>query len=409
MNTLLISCRNVFRNKRRTLFTTMSIVIGVASLLLFDGYIKYTLWGLRESTIKNGLGHVQITSNEQYFVSGSFDPFSYLLTQQDTIVKLLKNNKMVKNVVPQINFSGTVALNGKTGIVMVNASPPELTTELFGFRSIYEGRDLAEEEKYTVVIGEGVAKKMGAKIGDNLTLLSVTKGGGVNASDFEIVGFCKSGSRELDNIMVYTSLISVNEFLLINTVPLLIVSLDKTEYTDAFEKELRSVLKNAEISVSIRKWDQLADYYQAAKDLYENMLFVTRIIIMIVVIFVIINTMMMAVMERYREIGTLRAIGTKRNRIMLLFIFEGSIIGMLGGILGVLLGYVSAYFINNVIGGVYIPPPPGRSSGYYAMFTPAISYAISLVLTSCLVSFLASVYPAYKAAKMKIADALRFI
>lgn len=408
MNTFFLSCRNVFRNKRRTLFTTFSIVVGVASLLLFDGFVKYTLWGLRESTIKNGLGHLQITKNEKYFTSGSFDPFEYLLQNQDSVIKVLKQVPAVKKVVPQINFSGNISLNGKTGIVMINASPPELSTELFGFRSIVEGRDLNEDEMYTIILGDGVAKKMDAKIGDEVTVLTTVKGGGVNAVDFKVVGICTMGNRELDNIMVYTTLSSANEFLFINTVPLLIVVLDNTDNTAVVDKTLTEMLSKANLQVSIKTWDELADYYQQAKELYENMQFVTRIIIMAVVIFVIINTMTMAVMERFREIGTIRAIGTKKIRVMEMFVIEGSIIGILGGIAGVLLGFILSWGIN-LLGGVYIPPPPGRSSGYYAMFTPSISYAFSLILTSLLVSFSGSIYPSYKAIKMKIAESLRHV
>lgn len=118
--------------------------------------------------------------------------------------------------------------------------------------------------------------------------------------------------------------------------------------------------------------------------------------------------MTMAVMERFREIGTIRAIGTKKIRVMEMFVIEGSIIGILGGIAGVLLGFILSWGIN-LLGGVYIPPPPGRSSGYYAMFTPSISYAFSLILTSLLVSFSGSIYPSYKAIKMKIAESLRHV
>jgi putative ABC transport system permease protein len=130
---------------------------------------------------------------------------------------------------------------------------------------------------------------------------------------------------------------------------------------------------------------------------------------MLVVIFTIVNTMTMAVLERTREIGTLRAIGTQKTGIMELFLAEGLWIGFFGGIFGVLMGLAGSSFINTALGGIYIPPPPGMAEGYQAFFVPAFATVWQNLLLAVTISVLASIYPALKGVKLKIAEALRYI
>ena len=409
MKTISLSLRNILRNKRRTILTLLSIIIGVVSLVLFDGFVNYTLWGLRESTIKNGVGHLQISTDEGYFLNGSFDPFSYVLPNQGELEEKLRAIPAVKEVVTSITFSGTLAGSEKSGIVMIQATDPEKSTSLLGFRSIVDGRDLCGGDTAKVVLAKGVARKLGAKVGDVLTLMSVTKGGGTNAIDVEVVGIASIGLREMDNIMVYMPLQAADQFLMIKNVPLLILVLEKTEYTDeTFAFIQQKIMPKLSSKIAVRKWNTIADYYTQVDGFYKQLLSIIRLIIVLVVVFTIVNTMTMSVFERTREIGTLRALGTTKGRVMVTFILEGIWIGLIGGVLGVGAGFGIAVLINTVFGGVYIPPPPGMAEGYQALFQPDASSIWRNILLSFSVAAIASIYPATKAVKLKIADALRY-
>lgn len=409
MKTISLSLRNILRNKRRTVLTLLSIVIGVVSLVLFDGFVNYTLWGLRESTIKNGVGHLQISTDEGYFLNGTFDPFSYLLPNQGELEEKLRSLPAVKDVVPSITFSGTLAGGEKTGIVMIQATDPEKSTSLLGFRSIIDGRDLVGGDTAKVVLAKGVAGKLGAKVGDVMTMMSVTKGGGTNAMDVEVVGIASMGLREMDNIMVYLPLQTANQFLMIQSVPLLILVLEKTEYTDEiFAFIQQKIMPKLSGKIAVKKWNDVADYYTQVDGFYKQLLSIIRLIIVLVVVFTIVNTMTMSVFERTREIGTLRALGTTKGGIMVTFILEGIWIGLIGGVLGVGAGFGIAALVNTVFGGIYIPPPPGMAEGYQALFKPDASSIWRNILLSFSVAAIASIYPATKAVKLKIADALRY-
>jgi len=408
--TLFLALRNLSRNKRRTILTLTAITIGVMALVLFDGFVRYTLWGLQESTIRNGLGHLQLATAEEYFTTGNFDPFSYLFPDPDAIIKKLKALPEVKEVVPQVTFSATLAGAEKSGIVMVQAVPAELSRSLLSFRHIIDGRDFTAADRYRVILARGVAEKIGAQIGDTLTMMAVTRNGGLNAADLEVIGIASLGLRELDNIQVYLDLPTAMDFLDIASVPLLIAVLEKTEETGAVQETVMQRLKpQLNQSLVVKTWEELADYYRQVQGFYRSLLRILRFIIMLVVIFTIVNTMIMAVLERTREIGTLRALGTQKTGIIGLFLAEGLWIGFFGGIAGVAMGLAVSSFINTVLGGLYIPPPPGMAEGYQAFFVPAFATVWQNLFLAMAVSVLASLYPALKGVKLKIAEALRYI
>ena len=305
MNTLLLALRNITRNKRRTLLTMTAIIAGIIALVLFDGFVRYTLWGLQESTIRNGLGHLQLATAEEYFTTGNFDPFSYLFPDPEAIIKKLKALPEVKEVVPQVTFSATLAGAEKSGIVMVQAVPAELSRSLLSFRKIVDGRDLTAADRYRVVLAKGVAEKIGAQVGDTLTIMAVTRNGGINAADLEVIGIASLGLRELDNIQVYLDLPTAMDFLDITSVPLLITVLEKTEETAAVQEIITRRFKpQLGQPLVVKAWEELADYYRQVREFYHTLLQIIRFIIMLVVIFTIVNTMTMAVWNG-PEIGTL--------------------------------------------------------------------------------------------------------
>ncbi|MEN2998845.1 MAG: FtsX-like permease family protein, partial [Brevinematia bacterium] len=141
---------------------------------------------------------------------------------------------------------------------------------------------------------------------------------------------------------------------------------------------------------------------------YQSILNMVLTIVLFVVIFAIANTITMNIYDRFREIGTIRAIGAKRKTVVLQFVLESGLMGVIGTILGLLVGGVMALTIN-LSGGIYIPPPPGNVEGYYAFIKPNPLDVTVYCLLFLLVSVIASLLPAYKASRMNIVDALRTV
>ena len=408
MNTLKLAIRNVFRNHRRTLLTLFSIASGIAAILLYQGFVTYSMWGLRESTIRSGVGHIQVSTEDAFFLEGNFDPFSFLLPDESDLARKITAIPHVKAVVPKLSFSATLSSGEKSGIVIAEAVPVDDATSILSFRRVIEGRDILASGAAEVVLAEGVARKLQARVGDRLTMLATSRGGGMNAVDLQVVGISSSGIGAIDNISIYLELATAKELLNVETVPQLIVTLDETERTEQVRRSLEGLRLSDGRPLAVRTWEQLADFYRQAKGFYASLVEVIKAIVIAVVVFSIVNTMLMTVFERFREIGTLRAIGTRKRGIMALFLAEGAVLGVLGGFFGVLVAVLAAWVLNR-LGGIHISPPPGMSQGYTAEFWITWRSALEGFLIAVVVSTVSSIYPSRKAVRISIADALRYL
>ena len=168
---------------------------------------------------------------------------------------------------------------------------------------------------------------------------------------------------------------------------------------------LRSVQALLSKDFVVIPWYEAADFYNKTVRLFSRQVLVMKLIIALVVILSISNTMMMAVMERISEIGTMMALGVRRARVLSRFLVEGLFIGVIGCAAGMLLGYLLAAGISKV--GIPMPPPPGMARSFVGeiLVTPGLVFdAVLLALATALI---ASAYPAWKASRMVIADALR--
>jgi putative ABC transport system permease protein len=185
----------------------------------------------------------------------------------------------------------------------------------------------------------------------------------------------------------------------------LVVLLDKTKDTDRVKAALEKQFKTNGDGLEVIAWHEMADFYNKTVELYNSQFFVLKLIIGIVVVLSIFNTMNMSVMERIGEVGTIMALGTRRSGVVRLFIIEGLILGILGGLIGIAAGYALARIISFI--GIPMPPPPGATMTWTATIAvvPEIfAFVFALAIATSLFS---SVYPAIKASKLEISEALR--
>lgn len=404
-----LAFRNTFRNRRRTFLTLLSIGVGVAAIVLYQGFVAYSMWGLQESTIRNGLGHLQIATSEDYFETGEYDPYKFLMSDYKETAEVIASISKVKGVIPKISFPATLASGDKSGIGMIHATPSSKSFELLSFRHIVRGRDISESHSYEIIIGQGLAKKLNVKVNDTITLMGVMKGGGLNAMDITVVGIASSGIRDIDNFYAYIDLETAKAFLGIESVPQLIILLEKTEYlTNTYTTIMQKINFGANKKLVAKKWMDLSDYYMQVKTFYQNLLDVVQFIVVTIVIFTIVNTMTMSVLERVRETGTLRTLGAKKKTVIAMFLQEAAIIGFVGGLAGVGLGLLLSLIINQ-LGGIYIPPPPGMSEGYFALFKPPSTVLFEAFGLAFFISIIGAILPAIKSIRYSIADSLRHV
>jgi putative ABC transport system permease protein len=405
---LKIAFLNVLRNRRRTLITVLAIVFGSLSLIVFGGFVESMYDGLRESMIRSQLGHLQIYK-KGYSEFGSLEPEKYLLTAREveTIMKTVEQQPGVEIVTSRLNFSGLLS-NGKVSAgVFGMGMDAEKESLMNSSVRIVEGEDLFAEDLESALIGTGLATSMNVKTGDWLTLLSTTASGAVNAVDIHVAGIITTGMKEIDDRFIRANLAQIQSLMQTDSLTRVIVLLDKTEHTEPVRARLQQVFQNQRLAVEIKSWSDLADYYHKVVSMFNNVFGFIKVIVVVIVILGIANTMMMAVMERTSEIGTIRALGNTRREILGLFLTEAVYLGLIGGLIGIVAGILAAKGIT--AGNLMMPPPPGGTTGFPIRILLVPRLLWEALWLGIMASVVSSLYPAIKASRLKIVDAIRFI
>ena len=405
---LLLAFKNVFRNRRRTAMTLVMVGGGVAGLLLVGGFFASMFMRLRESTIHDGLGHLQIY-NAEHFRRDEVHALDTGVGNWQQIASLVSTNQHVLGVAPRIDFYGMLSNGMKSSVFMGTAVDPKAEKGMGFVLNITSGRDLdsGPGPEVEALIGAGVARSMNVKVGDGLTLLTVTSDGALNGIDVQIVGIVSTGTKEIDDRYLRITLPSAQRLLQSNRITNLVVGLDKTENTDAVYAELGSRLQGLSQDLTIKKWIELAAYYKQVRTLFSGIFIFLGIIVFFMVVMSGANTLLMAMFERTREIGTMLAMGTPRSWIVGLFILEATLTGALGALLGIVVGNVLGSILNHL--GLHLPPAPGHTDpfSFTVLHVPSLMIASSLLLVFTLA--LASILPAIRASRMQIAEALTHV
>lgn len=402
----LLALRNIFRNKRRTAITFMAIITGVTGIIVFGGFVEYSYWGLRESTIRSQLGHIQLYK-KGYSEKGVADPGKYLISNPDDVGKEISLIPDVEMVAKRLTFSGLVSSGEKTLICNGIGIDPDSEKDMSGFEKIVDGVQITSENMDGGVVGVELMKALGANVGDYLTILTTTVDGVISALDFKVVGVAQTGQKEYDSVFIKLPIKFVWNLLNTNSAEKIIVLLKDTEDVNKATAILDDIIKEKELDIEYKIWRDLAVFYHQVVDLYTIIFSVMKVIIGLIVFFSIANTMIMSIFERVREIGTLRAIGVTKGGITQLFIIEGLLMGIIGGLVGIGVGILTAFIIN-LSGGINIPPPPGMTMGLTVEILIVPDVLLFSFLLTVIVAVFSSLYPAFKASRLKIVNALQY-
>lgn len=414
MRTLLMAFRNIYRNKRRTLFTLLSIVLGIAGLVVFQGYIQSQMLGFRKYVVQNGLGHIQVAQSDKYFVEGEYNPFDYLIPDEANLTRELLGQAQVRSVIPALGFSGLAAFNDKTISLLLKAYPvdqayfsrqyddPADKGRSLVLGHLLSGTALTRNVTNGIMLGKKAASILKVKPGDVITILGLVRGGGMNGSDMTVMGIYE-GSGGSDKYFAFCSYDFAKTFLTVDSPSVLLVDLKDIKYTDKVAAGLRNSPYLA--NMKIKTWFELATYFRQVNTMYDTFLLVIRFILLLVTVFVIVNTMTMTVFERTREIGTLRSLGCTRLGILVLFVWEGLLMGLLGSIAGIALGF-GLCSLFNWAGGV-----PMNYEGHvlHVLFLPELANMLPNVIPVLIFSLLGSIPPALKASRLNIAETLHYV
>ncbi|MGA1863711.1 MAG: ABC transporter permease [bacterium] len=403
-----IAFRNILKNKRRSLVTLLAIAMGFAAVSLFQGYTNNIYKELRISAVsEEGLGHLTIYK-KGWSEKGKIEPDLYMFSKQEVrrIIELAKEEPEVILATPQIHISG-LASNGRISTIFIATGVVADDDRIIKGDRIeslpIKGDFLNDRDYYGVEMSEELAKMLSLKVGSDAVVMATTLDGQMNALNIQVSGIYNTGTEATNDKYIRFLLPLAQSLYDTEKADQIVVLLNDWKKTDQVRISLLRRLSEAGISCEIKTWNELSSYYRQVKQMFDMIFMFIYCIVLIIVIMSVINTMGTAVLERTREIGTLRALGIKQRGVNLLFAIEGAMLGFWGSIAGIVLNIAIWGFIL-MIKPTYIPP--GLSSPVPLVINLVPSFLFSLMVFLILLSLLAAILPARRAARLKVVDAL---
>jgi putative ABC transport system permease protein len=403
MIALTLALRNLWKNRRRSVATLLAIAVGFTAVNLFAGYIHVVYQSMRSSAIRSdGLGHVTI-AKRGFFARGSLDPARYIfsaaeLQRLDGVVQ----GPRVALISPRLAVSGLISNGRVSTIFIADGERPDDANALRQPAASVARLDPGKPN--SGLIGKRLAEMLGATSGSNLVVLTSTLAGQTNALDLDVAAIWDTGVEATNDKSLRLPLAFVQKLLDTDGASRVAVLLDD-DAADAerYRAELAPRLAAAGFDVDLKTWIELSSWYRQVKNLFDMIFIFVFSIVFVVVLMSIVNTLSMSVMERVREIGTLRALGMKKGGIVRLFAVEGALLGAIGCLAGAGLS-VSLATLINLAGISYTPPSSSAAVTLSVAVLPGMLLASASALA--LVAMLAALWPARRAAHIEIVDAL---
>lgn len=457
-----IALRNLLRNRRRSVTTLLAMIVGASSILIFGGFHANVGYGMQTGIVET-VGHLQI-QRKDFFRYGSGNPAAYGIVNYQEIIDILKKDPvlapMINVIMPTLQISG-IAGNFSAGVsrtvvgvgVIAEEQNKLLKWNDYEFPLVPRSSPLTGTSIDSAVIGIGVARVLQlcaplnvpecaqapkdnaasaaantpddiaalslleksdqpAKSPTQIEMLATNAHGAPNVASLNVVKAAPQGTKDLDDLYIGLHLPQAQRLVYGNAPPqatAIVVQLKHTDQVPAAREriaQLMATLKNQPLE--IQNFETLFPFYTQSIAMFNVLLGFVSVLIGSIVLFTVGNTMSMAVVERTVEIGTIRAIGLRRVGIRRLFVCEGLLLGIIGATLGVAISLVLAFAINHA-GITWIPPGYVQEVPLTVQLWGQNRLIFNCVIGLIIVAVVSAWWPANRASKMNIVDALRHV
>lgn len=402
MMRLKLAIRNITRHRLRSLLSISMIAGAVTAVILFQGFSSYSLTALKWIAAENQYGNMQIAA-QKYWTPGKENRAERLFLLSD-LDNLKTKFPQVERLSGRLSFFGLVS-NGdlSVGGKMIGVDPAGEPLFQKSMR-IIEGNFFGNEGQKEAMVGRLLAKQMNVNPGDNITVLTNTIDGIMNAMDLTVSGIFSAGIDEIDGQVIYLPLSITQEILDTKHVEIAVLKFKELDMAEASLAKINNELKATRPNLFARSWRELAVLFRQVDKFYGVQNRLIEAILLALMFLGILNTVSMTVVERTGEIGTLRALGESRKDIVSQFVLESIFLAVIGITCGVL---ISAGLIELVDSVKIMTEMPGASTPFqikiYFLFSSVI-YASTLASVTTVI---ATLIPALRASRMDIVEALR--
>lgn len=397
--------RNLGRNFRRTLVTALSIAFGFAAIALFAGYTKTVYRGLAEQAIHGELlGHLTIIK-KGLRREGRLHPEKYLLNSDDIgrMSGIVHQSSPDAHVAPRLAVSGLLSNGRVSTIFLAEGITPADMEKLRGPRIRASGA-LSGESSNGVTLARGLAEMLGLKETSDASVLVSTVQGQANALDVSVIDTFSTGNASTEDKFMFMPLqLAQTLYDVEGQADRLTVLLPDAAQTEELRTVLRSALAKAGYEVEVETWQELSAFYRQVKSLFDMIFSFLLAIVIAIIVMSITNAMSMSVIERTREIGTLRAIGVRRLGVVSLFVTEAFLLVLVASVAGLVLTTLLSIGINSSE-IVYRPPNSTDEVPLLIGFDTAKVLVTGILLS--MLGVLAAYIPARRAAARPMIDSL---
>jgi len=403
---LKLAVRNVFRNTRRSLLTGTSIMFSVAILIFAWAFIEGTIKDMSNAYIQFQSGHIRVLT-EEFAKQERMFPLQYSIPNYLTVQEKITAIPGIKIVTGRLKFGVLLDYEGSTKQTMGVGIDPiaeeailELSKKIVQGRAIRAGSD-------EVNIGVNMARDLKLKLGDILTVVTQTAYGSMSAKNFNVVGIYNFNSPNIDRKVFLIPIESAQYLLDLSGSASEIFII--TKQADIARKVAQKISATLGQGYRVTAWqDQGAIYFFL--ELVRYIYLIILIIIVLLSAFTILNTMFMAVLERTREIGMMKALGMTNRNLIIMVILEALVLGALASLAGAVLGAGLSYYMSTH--GLDMTKTVEKMdfptfNVYYSDFS--WKYIVVSFIIGMICSVLAAIFPARRAAKMEPTEALHEI
>ncbi len=461
-----IAWRNIVRNRRRSLMTASAVAAGALAMLLFLGYTTYIFLGMETGNVQH-LGHLRVF-RAGYFLYGAGNPSAYGIDRYREVMREIGEDPVLKPMIEVLtptqslmgiaaNYRGDNAASRTffgEGIIPSDRARMRRWDQYH--TSIIAAADpgMSDADESRGVVGTGLARilnlcaplkladcppapapaaagepagKVNADIaelagrdapqgarpsqGARIDLLAATVGGAPNVVSLNVIGAQPQGAKELDDAYVLMHLALAQQLVYgreEHKITAIVLQLKDSRYMSAARARLNALFREHHLDLEVRDFGELVPFYGQVIRLFSSIFLFIALVMGMIVLFAVVNTMTMNVMERINEIGTSRAMGVRRSRIRAQFLIEGTLIGLIGTVVGAALAIAIATVVNRS-GITWIPPGNAIAIPLHLDVLGRALRAAGICVGLVLVATAAALLPANRAARLSVIDALRHI
>lgn len=398
----LLALRNLNRNRRRTLLTLAVIAFGTMLSLVVGGMITNALGTLQQGAVAQ-YGNLQLASPLLWEDDNQGEATLIGPEMLEQLKGILGSFPQIAAFTPQLELSGLASTTDKAKVLKVMAFEPG-NGALDYNDLVVSGSRLSAEVRHPVLVGGSLAKELGLQQGDFVRLTTNTIGGAWNQETLQVAGTYFRNNVSDESQLVFVPLSTGKSILNTVGVSKLAITLYRVEDTPAVAAALQQKLDAAGLPYDVRSWDQLSAVYRQTRGLFDLLFGFLIAVITMLVFFIVFQVLSMSFFERTREVGTIRAIGTKRRQVFSMFFLESALLGVFGAALGWVAGWCASWLIN---GAGFSWTPPGALEPFPVKALLQWQNAWLPLAISAVATLLSAIFPSLHSAKLRIVEALR--